>query len=189
MHTVSSSRSSSSSGTLGGLKKLKKLSQSSILVAGFVFLDPFLGFFCRTFCVTFFPGYHSISVLFKITLRSTQDSTTYTIVPLVVWSIYCIYVSLPHGTLQDWFIFFNHVIDLCQLPKVWGWGFECRYQNINTKNYDILKRVPACSWNKDSLQNGTQVWTLSLPQGWGFVCLSSISGALHHAWLSVDIDC
>lgn len=62
-HTVSSSMSSSSSGTCGGLKKLKKLSQSSVLVIGFVFFEPFLGFFFRIFCVRFFPGYQSMSVL------------------------------------------------------------------------------------------------------------------------------
>lgn len=62
-HTVSSSMSSSSSGTCGGLKKLKKLSQSSVLVIGLEFFDPFLGFFLRSFCVKHFPGYHSISVL------------------------------------------------------------------------------------------------------------------------------
>jgi hypothetical protein len=61
--TVSSSRSSSSSGTCGGLKKLKKLSQLSVFVMGLAFLDPFLGFFFRIFCVKLFPGCHSISVL------------------------------------------------------------------------------------------------------------------------------
>ena len=61
-HTASSSMSSSS-GTCGGQKKLKKLSHSSVLVIGLVFFEPFLGFFFRIFCVTFFPGYHSISVL------------------------------------------------------------------------------------------------------------------------------
>ena len=70
--TASSSRSSSSSGTSGGLKKLKKLSQFSVLMTGLIGLplfDPFLGRFCRIFCVKHFPGYHSISVL----QRSTKD--------------------------------------------------------------------------------------------------------------------
>jgi hypothetical protein len=55
--------SSSSSGTSGGLKKLKKLSHTSVLVIGFAFFEPFFGFFFKIFCVRFFPGYHSISVL------------------------------------------------------------------------------------------------------------------------------
>ncbi|KAB8101229.1 hypothetical protein EE612_031946 [Oryza sativa] len=74
-HTVSSSMSSSSSGTCGGLKKLKKLSQTSVLVIGFAFFEPFLGFFFRIFCVRFLPGYHSISVPIAFSKIGSSSST------------------------------------------------------------------------------------------------------------------
>jgi hypothetical protein len=75
-HTISSSMSSSS-GTCGGLKKLKKLSQVSVLVIGFAFFEPFLGFFLRIFWVMFFPGYHSISVLQHRKEHVIDDMHTY----------------------------------------------------------------------------------------------------------------